>query len=112
VELAKIEADDVTIALDPRDCLRLAQACRAAEEALNGSSVCDTVFGLPAGTAGTRRGLGLAQLYGALGACFRAACVAAYDSYAEAVDRIEDLERDRVAETERKLLREEPPAAD
>ncbi len=82
MELVNIENDTVTVALNPPDCLRLAQACAAAEQALTQGVVEEAVFDLPRDTFSRRAICELSQLYAALAVAFAAGAVAAEDSYA------------------------------
>ena len=79
MQLLAIEGHDVTLKLDPLDCLRLSQACRAAVSPLTGCEVDTAVFGLPELDANTA--LILAQLYQAYATALACAAVAGDDSY-------------------------------
>ncbi len=81
MELVKIEHDTITVNLDPLDCLRLAQACRAADDVLAGNRPEMPVFGLPPGSTGSAHTRPLGQLYATLGALFAACAVAGDDAY-------------------------------
>ncbi len=81
MDLVKIEHDTITVALDPLDCIRLAQACRAADHLLAGDMPGEPLFGLPAGSGGSSEARPLGQLYTTLAALFAAGAVVGYDAY-------------------------------
>ncbi len=81
MQLVTIENDTAAVALAPLDCLRLAQACAAAEQALSNGLVEEATFDLPRGAFSSRAIRGLDQLYAALAVAFAAAAVAGQDAY-------------------------------
>ena len=81
MELLKIEHNTITVALDPLDCLRLAQACHAADHVLAGDMAEVPLFGLPPGRGGSAEARPWGQLYMTLAALFAAGAVAGNDAY-------------------------------
>ena len=81
MELLKIEHNSITVALDPLDCLRLAQACRAADHVLAGDMPGVPLFGLSEGSSGSSAARPLGQRYTTLAALFAAGAVAGNDAY-------------------------------
>ena len=78
MELVTIAHDRIIVELTPPDCLRLAQACLAADHALAGDTIPRAIFGVEFGSSAT---LPVAALYQALAVAFETASYAGEASY-------------------------------